>query len=67
MNQIVVCNEETSMNFNNRAADNKVVAAPANISATATAAAARPSHSERRDWRKRRKVRARRTAGLRGA
>jgi hypothetical protein len=29
MNQIVVCYEETSMNFNNRAADNKVVAAPA--------------------------------------
>jgi len=55
------------MNFNNRAADNQVVAEPANISAPATAAVARPSHSERRDWRKRRKVRARRTAGLKGA
>jgi hypothetical protein len=67
MNQIVVCNEEASMNFNNRAADNQVVAEPANISAPATAAVARPSHLERRDWRKRRKVRARRTAGLKGA
>jgi hypothetical protein len=67
MNQIVVCNEETSMNFNNRAADNKVMAGPAKISAPATAAVARPSHPERRDWRKRRKVRARRTAGLRCA
>lgn len=55
------------MNFNNRAADNKVMAGPAKISAPATAAVARPGHPERRDWRKRRKFRARRTAGLRGA
>ncbi len=55
------------MTFNIRAADTYVVAAPANNSAPAAAAVARPSHSDRRDWRKRRKVRARRAADLRGA
>lgn len=55
------------MTFNTRAADKKVVAAPANNSAPAAAAVARPSHSERRDWRKRRKIRARRVAELKGA
>ncbi|MEX1252619.1 MAG: hypothetical protein WEA77_15700 [Hyphomonas sp.] len=34
--------------------------------AQATPIAARPGQPERRDWRRRRKVRARRTSGLRG-
>jgi hypothetical protein len=43
------------------------VAAPANISAPVTEAVVQRSHSARRDWRKRRNVRARRSAELRGA
>jgi hypothetical protein len=64
VNQNVVRNMETRMSY--------TFTAPGNDGASRTAAAsavvvgARPDHFERRDWRKRRKVRARRATELRG-
>ena len=56
------------MSYNIHANGHVGVAGQGHLPATAQASpiAERPGQPERRDWRKRRKVRARRTSGLRG-
>jgi len=67
VNQTAVRSEEIIMSYNHQAIGQVGVAGQGHLPATAqaTSFAARPGHPERRDWRKRRKVRARRASGLR--